>query len=122
MKKTSVPNPVKILGYITCYSWCSPRPVKSPSNSIRYNCEKICSSGASVIPRDFSNIHTTGSSCRDALPCANMELKLPQYFYLLMEKPLGRFKSLPSLVSLPSGGTVQAENTYSHILKVTVQV
>ena len=29
---------------------------------------------------------------------------------------------LPSLVSLLSGGTVQAENTYSHILKVTDQV
>ena len=29
---------------------------------------------------------------------------------------------LPSLVSLLSGGTVQAENTYSHILKVTGQV
>ena len=29
---------------------------------------------------------------------------------------------LPSLVSLLSGGTVQPENTYSHILKVTGQV
>ena len=29
---------------------------------------------------------------------------------------------LPSLVSLLSGGTVQLENTYSHILKVTGQV
>ena len=28
----------------------------------------------------------------------------------------------PSLVSLLSGGTVQPENTYSHILKVTGQV
>ena len=28
----------------------------------------------------------------------------------------------PSLVSLLSGGTVQLENTYSHILKVTSQV
>ena len=25
------------------------------------------------------------------LPCANMALKLPRYFYLLMEKPLGRY-------------------------------
>ena len=38
-----------------------------------------------------SEIHTTGCSCRDALPCANMTLKLPLYFYLLMEKPLGRY-------------------------------
>ena len=29
---------------------------------------------------------------------------------------------LPSLVSLLSGGTVQPENTYYHILKVTGQV
>ena len=29
---------------------------------------------------------------------------------------------LPSLVSLLSGGTVQPENTYSHILKVTGHV
>ena len=39
--------------------------------------------------RPLRNIHTTRSSCRDALPCMNMALKLPQYFYLLMEKPLG---------------------------------
>ena len=43
MKKTSMPKPVKSLGYIKCYSCGSPRPVKSPSNSIRYNCQKICS-------------------------------------------------------------------------------
>ena len=41
-----------------------------------------------MTPRDLRNIHTTENSCRDALPCANMALKLPQYFYLLMEKPL----------------------------------
>ena len=43
VKKTCVPNPVKSLGYIKCYFSSSPRPVKSPSNSIRYNCEKTCS-------------------------------------------------------------------------------
>ena len=41
--KTNMPNPIKILGYIKCYSLSSHRPVKSPSNSIRYNCQKICS-------------------------------------------------------------------------------
>ena len=41
-----------------------------------------------MTPRDLRNIHTTGNSCRDALPCTNMALKLPQYFYLLMEKLL----------------------------------
>ena len=43
VKKTSMPNPVKSLGYIKCHSSSSPRPVKSPSNSIRYNCDKISS-------------------------------------------------------------------------------
>ena len=43
VKKTSIPNSAKSLGYIKCCSLSSPRPLKSPSNSIRYNCEKICS-------------------------------------------------------------------------------
>ena len=42
-KKTSMPNPAKSLDYIKCYSSSSPRPVKSPSNSIRNNSKKICS-------------------------------------------------------------------------------
>ena len=42
-----------------------------------------------MTPRDLRNIHTTGNICRDTLPYANMALKLPQYFYLLMEKPPG---------------------------------
>ena len=41
-----------------------------------------------MTPRVLRNIYTTGSSCRDAPLCANMVLKLPRYFYLLMEKPL----------------------------------
>ena len=41
VKKTSMSNPVKSLGYIKCHSLSSPRLVKSPSNSVRYNCEKI---------------------------------------------------------------------------------
>ena len=49
-----------------------------------------------MTPRDLRNIHTTGNSCRDALPCANMALKLPRYFYLLMEKPLGRYFQVQS--------------------------
>ena len=38
-----MPNPIKSLGYIKCHRSSSTRPVKSPSNSIRYNCGKICS-------------------------------------------------------------------------------
>ena len=36
-------NSVKSLGYIKCCSLSSLRPVKTPSNSIRNNCQKICS-------------------------------------------------------------------------------
>ena len=43
VKKTSMPNSVKSLGYIKCCSLSSLRPVKTPSNSIRNNCQKICS-------------------------------------------------------------------------------
>ena len=43
VKKTSMPISVEGLGYIKCYSSSCPRPVKSPSNSIRHNCQKICS-------------------------------------------------------------------------------
>ena len=43
VKKTSIPNPVKSLKCIKCYSSSSPRPIKSPSNSTRYNCQKIWS-------------------------------------------------------------------------------
>ena len=43
VKKTSIPSPVESLEYIKCYSSSSPRPIKNPSNSIIYNCQKICS-------------------------------------------------------------------------------
>ena len=43
VKKTRMLNPVESLGYIKCYSLNSPRPIKSPINSITYNCQKICS-------------------------------------------------------------------------------
>ena len=45
--------------------------------------------------------------------------ELPRYFYLLMKKPLSL---LPNSAFLLSGGTMQHENTYSGILKVTGQV
>ena len=44
MQRTPTCQTVKSLGYITCCSSSSPRPVESPSNSIRHNCLKICSS------------------------------------------------------------------------------
>ena len=30
-----------------------------------------------MTPRDLRNIHTTSNSCRHALPCVSMALKLP---------------------------------------------
>ena len=43
VKKTSMPNSVKGLGYIKGYSSGSLRSIKSPCNPIRYNYQKICS-------------------------------------------------------------------------------
>ena len=42
VRKTSMSNSVKSLGYIKRYCSSSPRTVKSPSISIRHNCQKIC--------------------------------------------------------------------------------
>ena len=42
-QKSSMPNPVKSLGYIKCYRSNSHRSIKSNSNFIKYNCQKICS-------------------------------------------------------------------------------
>ena len=54
VKKTSMSNSVESLGYIKCYSSSSPRLFKSPSNSIIYNCQKICS--WSRIPKTIMEI------------------------------------------------------------------
>ena len=40
VKKTSISNSAKSLGFLKCYSLSNPRPVKSPGNSIRHNCQK----------------------------------------------------------------------------------
>ena len=61
---------------------------------------------------DIQITHTTDNWNRDTLPSSVFLCVDGEASWLL----------LPSLVSLPSGGTVQPENTYSCILKVTVQV
>ena len=72
-----------------------------------------------MTPRDLRNIHTTGNSCRDALWCANMALKLPRYFDVLMEKPLGRYLQ----VRLPYYQAAHCnQKTHSRVLKVAGQV
>ena len=45
----------------------------------------------SSVVTNNTHIYSTENSCSDELPCTNMELKLPWYFYLLMEKPSGYF-------------------------------
>ena len=42
VRKTNMPNPIKSLEYMNHYSLNSPRPVISPGNYIRHNCQKIC--------------------------------------------------------------------------------
>ena len=51
----------------------------------------------------------------------NLALKLPLYFYLLMEKQAS-WSLLPSLVSILSDITVEPESTYSGILKVSISI
>ena len=43
VKRTRMLNSVKSLRFIKRCSSSSPKPIKSPSNSIRCNCQKICS-------------------------------------------------------------------------------
>ena len=62
--------------------------------------------------QDLMNIHPSRNSHRDTFPCMTA-LKLPLYFYLLMEKPLGYYFQVWS---------PYYRNTYSCILKVTDQV
>ena len=63
VKKTSLPNSVKSLGYIKCYSLSSPRwPVITPSNSIKQNFQKICS--WSRIPKTILQIRKRPDFCR----------------------------------------------------------
>ena len=38
-----MPQPAESLGYFKCYRSSSPRPLKNPSSSVRFNCYKICS-------------------------------------------------------------------------------
>ena len=70
------------------------------------------SSVKKMTPRDFRNIHTTGNSCRDAL--REHGTKTTQVF-LPADGEASR-SLLPT-----SGGTVQPENTYYRILKMTGQ-
>ena len=41
-----------------------------------------------MTPRDLRNIQTTGNSCRDALPYANIAPKLPPAFISLSQSQL----------------------------------
>ena len=72
-----------------------------------------------MTPRDLRNNHTTGNSCRDTLQCATWHKNYLSIFTCWWRSLL---VATPSLVSLLSDGTVQPENTYSCILKVTGQV
>ena len=72
-----------------------------------------------MTPWDLRNIHT-GNSCRDALHVQTLCPKTIPGF--LPADGEASSLLLPSLISLLSSGTVQPENTYSCILKVTGQV
>ena len=64
------------------------------------------------------SIHATGNSCRDALPCENMTLKLLWYFYLLTERLFGHYFQVWSpkmqiLVKIPNSTRWQITNIMS---------
>ena len=71
-------------------------------------------------PGDLRNIHIIANSCRDTLPCALHGTKTTPIF--LPANGGASWLLLPGLVSSLSGSTVQPENTYSCILKVTGKV
>ena len=67
-----------------------------------------------MTPRDLRNIHTTRNSCRDTLPHGTKTIPV-----FLAADGEASWLLLPSSVSSLSGDTVQPENTYYCILKVT---
>ena len=72
-----------------------------------------------MTPRDLGNIHSTRNSCRDTLSCAQRGTKTIPVF--LPADGEASWSLFPSSVTLLSGSTVQPENSYSCILKVTGQ-
>ena len=72
-----------------------------------------------MTPRDLGNIHTTGIAVETHFHAQHGAKTVPVFL------PADREASwllLPNSVFLLSGGTVEPENTYSCILKVTGQV
>ena len=70
-----------------------------------------------MTPRDLRNIHITGNSCTSMREHGTKTTPV-----FLPVDGEASWSLLPSSVSLLSDSTVQPENTYSHILKVTGQV
>ena len=66
--KISMPNLVKSLGYTKCSSLSSLNPIKSPSNSIRYNFQAI--------------------SCWSRVPTAILEIRKKVTFLYVINKPI----------------------------------
>ena len=146
-----MPNPVKILGYIKCYSTSSPRPVNNPNNlsAIRGSAvdredpkpyqksEKrphFSKSSTMLLFTSFSNASLTTESkwCIWHQSLHNLKWLLGRTSMrehdtkttpvsLPADGEVSR-SLIPSTVSLLPRGTVQPENTYSRILKVTGQV
>ena len=69
--------------------------------------------------REPRNIHTAGNNCWDTLHKGHGTKTIPVF---LLAQGEGILVSTSKLVSLLSGSTVETENIYSCILKVTGQV
>ena len=72
-----------------------------------------------MTPRDLGNIHTNENSCMDNFHAQHGTKTIPVF---LPADGEASWLLLPSSVSLLTSGTVQPENTYSSILKVTGQL
>ena len=98
-KKTSMPNTVKSLGYIKWYSLSSHRSIKSTSNCIRYNCQKICS--WSRRPKTILEIKKRPRVSRRCRPFPNIRKYMDHWWDLATIRKKGSFRHiLKSLASM----------------------
>ena len=81
--KSCMPNFVRSLGHIKCFSLSSHKPFKNPSNYMRYNCPRICS-----LSKKIDNILKIRTSSQHSYihgpytkPYSNLENKIPSNTY-----------------------------------------
>ena len=87
-----MPNPVKSLGYIKCYSWSSPRPVKSRSSKTACMVTTVHVACMQMV------FHIHGNLCKVLIPLFKNNLNLSMCLSFLLCPVLGCL--LPSITAL----------------------